>query len=223
MGATESLKGRHSLRIALAVIGLVSFVTASFAHGNETNRPWYPSLAAFEHYDSGRSHLFPQARFGGLFSGNNTVTTVQSDEIYPSAWNITYLSPDQMFLYGGGSGNDSSSIGAYVAQIDPGTLQPVWYTQLINTSDSGEWDYPGTQALLNNGKLYVIYGVSPLEDRPCHGPCACNARTTNRPGGTSRHNVQRIQRDQRRHDRRQGILSSGWLYRSGSQRARGLS
>ena len=158
MGAIESRKGRQNYRMALAIIGLLSFVTASFAHGNETNRPWYPSLAAFEHYDSGRSHLFPQARFGGLFTGNNTVTTVQSDEIYPSAWNITYLSPDQMFLYGGGSGNDSSSIGAYVAQIDPGTLQPVWYTQLINTSDSGEWDYPGTQALLNNGKLYVIYG-----------------------------------------------------------------
>jgi len=126
--------------------------------GKSANRPWYPSLAAFEHHDSARTHLFAQATFGGRFSGNNTVTTVQSDEIYPSAWNITYLSPDRVFLYGGGSGNDPSSIGAYVARINPDTLKPIWYRQLINTADNGEWDYPGAQALLDNGKLYVIYG-----------------------------------------------------------------
>jgi hypothetical protein len=160
MGAIESGKSRQNYQMALALIVLVSFVTASFAHGQGTigNRPWYPSLGAFEHYDSGRSHLFPRATFGGRFSGNNTVTTLQSDEIYPSAWNITYLSPYQMFLYGGGSGDVHSSIGAYVAQIDPYTLKPIWYNQLINTVDNGEWDYPGTQALLDNGKLYVIYG-----------------------------------------------------------------
>ena len=101
---------------------------------------------------------FRRATFGGRFSGNNTVNTVQSPEVYPSAWNVTYLNPEQVFLYGGGSGDDTSSIGAYAARIDPNTLQPIWYDQLINTSDNGEWDYPGAQAILDNGKLYVIYG-----------------------------------------------------------------
>lgn len=174
MQAIGSCKSRQNYPIVLAVIALVSLATASFAHsrgtsGKGANRPWYPSLAAFEHHDSGRSHLFAQARFGGRFSGNNTVTTVQSDKIYPSAWNITYLSPDKVFLYGGGSGNDPSSIGAYVARIDPDTLRPIWYNQLINTADNGEWDYPGTQALLDRGKLYVIYGYRLSEIDPATG------------------------------------------------------
>jgi hypothetical protein len=171
MGAVQSGKARQSHPIALAVITLVSLATASFAHGQETigNRPWYSSLAAFEHHDSGRSHLFPKATFGGRISGNNTVTTVLSEEIYPSAWNITYLSPHQMFLYGGGSGDDPSSIGAYVARIDPDTLQPLWYDQLINTVDNGEWNYPGAQALLDNGKLYVIYGYHLAQIEPFNG------------------------------------------------------
>src|SRR5262249_37224804 len=79
------------------------------------NPPWYPSLAAFEHHDSGRSHLFPQARFGGSFSGPNTVATLKANTTYPSPWNITYLDSRNAFLYGGASGDDPSSIGAYVA------------------------------------------------------------------------------------------------------------
>ncbi|HUA35363.1 MAG TPA: hypothetical protein VMA09_17265 [Candidatus Binataceae bacterium] len=150
---------RRTLSLLTGLLALVVVAASGDSNsGLSGNLPWYPSLAAFEHYDSGRSHLFPQATFGGRFSGNNTVTTMPSEEIYPSGWNMTYLDADQMFLYGGASGNDSSSIGAYVARIDPNTLRPVWYDQLINTADSGEWDYPGAQALLDNGKLYVIYG-----------------------------------------------------------------
>jgi hypothetical protein len=137
--------------------------------GTNANRPWYPSLAAFEHYGSGRSHLFPQATFGGQFWGNNTVLALPSAELYPSAWNMTYLSPEQMFLYGGGSGNDASTIGAYAARIDPNTLEPIWYDQLIDTAENGDWDYPGTQALMENGKLYVIYGYHLSKIEPSTG------------------------------------------------------
>jgi hypothetical protein len=143
--------------VLLAMVPVCVYSSSGYS-GTKANRPWYPSLAAFEHHDSGRSHLFPQAKFGGRFSGNNTVNTVQSAEVYPSPWNITYLSPKKMFMYGGGSGDDTSSIGAYAVRIDPNTLQPIWYDQLINTAENGDWDYPGAQALLDNGKLYVIYG-----------------------------------------------------------------
>lgn len=129
------------------------------AQAQVLNPPWYPSLAASEHYDSGRSHLFAQATFDGRFSGNNTVTTLKTHTGYPSAWNVTYLDANNAFLYGGGSGNDfPSSIGAYVAKIDPQTLEPIWYNQLIDTAQNGEWDYPGALAILDDGFLYVIYG-----------------------------------------------------------------
>lgn len=146
------------LAVAFAVAVLDCGGSSGGNSGRTANGPWFPSLAAFEHHDSGRSHLFPQATFGGQFSGNNTVVAVQSNASYPSGWNITYLSPNQAFLYGGGSGNEAGSIGAYVARIDPNTLQPIWSDQLINTAENGEWDYPGTNAILNNGNLYVIYG-----------------------------------------------------------------
>lgn len=122
------------------------------------NPPWYPSLEAFEHYDSGRSHVFPEATFGGSYSGNNIVYTINSPNIYPSGYNMSYLDPDQAFIYGGGYGDIPGSIGAFVAKVDPVTLSAVWYRQLINTEANGEWDYPGSMGILSDGFIYVSYG-----------------------------------------------------------------
>jgi hypothetical protein len=133
--------------------------TAARASQPSTNPPWYPSLAAFEHHDSARTHLFVEATFGGDFAGKNTVGSVQSPSAsYPSGWNVTYLDADNVFLYGGGAGNEASTIGSYVAKVDAATLAPIWSRQLIDTQQNGEWDYPGTIAILDDGMLYVIYG-----------------------------------------------------------------
>lgn len=123
-----------------------------------TNAPWYPSLEAFEHYNSGRSHVFPQAQFGGDYSGNNMVSALSSAYSYPSGYNMSYLNANQVYIYGGGYGDESGSIGAFVAQVDPLTLLPIWYNQLINTSENGEWDYPGSMGILSDGYIYVSYG-----------------------------------------------------------------
>jgi hypothetical protein len=152
---------------AISVLLVVGYANSEAVEN--TNPPWYPSLAAFEHYDSGRSHLFAEATFGGQFSGHNTVTTLKTHTGYPSAWNITYLDADNAFLYGGGSGDDPSSIGAYVAKIDPQTLEPIWHKQLIDTAQNGEWDYPGTLAILDDGFLYVIYGYRLSKLNPSNG------------------------------------------------------
>lgn len=122
------------------------------------NPPWYPSLEAFEHYDSGRSHVFPEAAFGGSYSTNNTVQTLSSTTLYPSGYNMAYLDSNQVFIYGGGYGDVAGSIGAFVARVNPDTLEPIWYNQLINTSINGEWDYPGSMGILQDGFLYVSYG-----------------------------------------------------------------
>ena len=130
----------------------------------DPNRPWYPSLAAFEHHDSGRSHVFPEATFGGDYSGRNEVDQAMAPAAYPYGWNITYRDAGDIYLYGGGGGS-APSVGSYVAKIDPQTMEPIWYRQLINTHENGEWNYPGTVGILSDGSLYVIYGyrLSKLE------------------------------------------------------------
>jgi len=122
------------------------------------NAPWYPSLLAFEHYDFGRSHVFPKAKFGGAFNARNRVNFRSSSAAYPSGYNMAYLNAHNVFIYGGGYGDEPGSIGAFVAKVNPKTLEPIWYNQLINTSENGEWDYPGSMAILKDGFIYVIYG-----------------------------------------------------------------
>jgi hypothetical protein len=136
---------------------------------SQGNPPWYPSLAAFEHYDSARTKLFPTAYFGGSFGGPNRVQTRRSKQRYPSGWNVTYLNAGNAFLYGGGNGDEASTIGPYVAKVNPRTLKPIWYRQLANTARSGAWDYPGTLALMDDGFLYVIYGPHLAKINPRNG------------------------------------------------------
>lgn len=139
-------------------VNSVSTANISITANNNTNAPWYPSLEAFEHYNSGRSHVFPQATFAGSVTGNNTINTITSSERYPSGYNMSYLNESFAFIYGGGYGDVPFSIGAYVARVNPQTLEHIWYTQLINTEVNGEWDYPGSLGILEDGYLYVSYG-----------------------------------------------------------------
>lgn len=144
--------------LLMAMFASLSLFSLNSLEAATQNTPWYPSIDAFEHYDSGRSHLFAQARFGGSFRKPNTILTKEAPLSYPSVYNMTYLDSKQVFAYGGAYGNNPSSIGAFVAKINPKTLQPVWYNQLIDTSVNGEWDYPGVMGILRDGYLYVVYG-----------------------------------------------------------------
>lgn len=133
------------------------------------NLPWFPSLEAFEHYNSGRSHVFSEAVFGGSYKRTNTVHTLSSSSQYPSGYNMSYLDADNAFIYGGGYGDVSGSIGAFVAKVNPNTLEPIWYNQLINTSVNGEWDYPGSMGILHDGFIYVSYGYRLSKLDPASG------------------------------------------------------
>ena len=114
---------------------------------------------AFEHYNSGRSHVFDRAFFGGNFSATNNIVTSLTGSNYPTIYNVAYLDANSMFVYGGAYGNIPGNIGPYVAKVNPATLKPVWYTQLLtNSTDGNEWDYPGVLAAMKDGKLYVISG-----------------------------------------------------------------
>ena len=137
---------------------------------SSTNAPWYPSLQAFEHYNSARSHVFSMARFGGSFDGRNTVDLTRSRTgAYPSGYNMSYLNANAAFIQGGSYGDVKNSIGPFVAKVNPKTLRPVWYTQLVNTVQTGEWDYPGGMAIENNGFIYVVSGYRIFKVDPTNG------------------------------------------------------
>jgi hypothetical protein len=70
-----------------------------------------------------------------------------------------------------GYGDVEGSIGPFVAKVDPKTLKPVWYRQLVNTVKTGEWDYPGAMAIMNDGYIYVVSGfglISAVRTRPAY-------------------------------------------------------
>lgn len=146
------------MKIFFFFLLLVGQATWASHSSNKNNPPWFPSIAAFEHYNSGRSHVFPDAKFGGSFSGENWVSISTSSTRYPSGYNMAYLDSENVFIYGGGYGDEPGSIGAFVAKINPHTLEPIWYNQLIDTSLNVEWDYPGSMGILKDGFIYVIYG-----------------------------------------------------------------
>ena len=100
----------------------------------------------------------------------NTVDLVRSRKgAYPSGYNMSYLNAKDAFIQGGSYGDVKGSIGPFVAKVDPKTLKPVWYTQLVNTKQTGEWDYPGAMAIENNGFIYVVSGYRIFKVDPANG------------------------------------------------------
>lgn len=150
------------------------------------NPPWFPSLMAFEHYDSGRTKLFEQAHFTGSFAGDNAVDVRVSPGEFPTPYNVVYLSRDSLFVFGGAYG-DKGGTGSFVARVDPQTLQTVWFNQLINTVETGDWNYPGVLSALNDGYLYLIYGyhLAKLDPRDGRVLGQIELPTLAAPGDTS--------------------------------------
>src|SRR5262249_32977525 len=128
-------------RTALATVAALSLIAGiSFAGQTVDNPPWYPSLQAVEHYDPGRSHVFPQAQVLGSFKHSNQVLELPSRPgTYPSGYNMSYLSEDEPFIQGGSYGDVPGSFGPFVAKVNPLTLEPIWFNQLRNTQEAGEW------------------------------------------------------------------------------------
>jgi hypothetical protein len=130
----------------LSMLAALSLSAAVALAGQSSNPPWFPSLMAFEHYDSGRTHLFEQARFGGSYSGNNQVAVRKAPATYPTGYNIVYLSPDEIFLYGGGYGNrlllDSRVVDLPMAYnptcVSLSSLKPLFFNSLKSESPSSD-------------------------------------------------------------------------------------
>jgi hypothetical protein len=125
----------------------------------EGNQPWYPTIAAFEVHDSDRTHLYACAHFlGTTASADNTVYAYSSQQIYTTPYNIVDRGPNELFVYGGGYGDNPAASGSFVARVQPGTFDQVWRTVLINTNVTHEWNYPGVLNVLADGSLVVVFG-----------------------------------------------------------------
>ncbi|MEZ4454089.1 MAG: hypothetical protein R3B09_31835 [Nannocystaceae bacterium] len=123
--------------------------------------PWYPSVVSFEHFDSGRTHAFRCARFGGRMDGPNIarVAAVLPDR-YPTPYNLVLRERGRAFVYGGAYGDIPGAPGSFVAGVDTTTSAQVWRTQLVDAAaDPSAWNYPGVVSVLRDGMVYVIYGT----------------------------------------------------------------
>src|SRR5215470_7873739 len=152
----------------LSMVAALSAAAATAFVGEGSNPPWFPSLMAFEHYDSGRTKLFERAHFTGSFTRDNAVDVRVSLDEYPTPYNVVYLSGGSLFVFGGAYG-DRGGTGSFVARVDPQTLQTLWFNQLINTVETHEWNYPGVLSALHNGFLYLIYGYRLAKLDPQNG------------------------------------------------------
>jgi hypothetical protein len=141
----------------------------------EVNAPWYPTIAAFEVHDSNRTHLYDCAHFTGSMSGPNQVFAYSSPQDYITPYNIVDHGPDELFIYGGGYGDNPAASGSFVARVEPGTFNQVWRRVLINTNATGEWDYPGVLNVLADGSLVVIYGYHIAKLDPATGDILAQA------------------------------------------------
>ena len=152
------------------------------------NPPWYPTIAAFEVHDSGRTHLYDCAHFTGSMSGGNQVFAYSSPQVYVTPYNIVDHGPNELFIYGGGYGDNPAASGSFVARVEPGTFNQVWRRVLINTNATGEWDYPGVLNVLADGSLVVIYGYHIAKLDPATGDILAQATLptgASAPGDTS--------------------------------------
>jgi PQQ-like domain len=150
----------------------------------EGNAPWYPAIAAFEVHDSNRTHLYDCAHFTGSMSGPSQVFAYSSPQDYPTPYNVVDEGPDELFIYGGGYGDNPAASGSFVARVEPGTLNQVWRRVLINTNATGEWDYPGVLNVLADGSLVVIYGYHIAKLDPATGDVLAQT-TLPRPRGSA--------------------------------------
>lgn len=126
----------------------------------EGKKPYYNSVISFEHNDSNRTHIFSSATFNGSIKGygDNTIYYRKAPNKYIAPYNVVTGNRDELYIYGGGYGNNPEAKGSYVARLNSNTLEEEWRTQLIDLSDSTQFNYPGVIGILENGDIYAIYG-----------------------------------------------------------------
>lgn len=143
-----------SVGIALAGAGAEA---RSCALDPQKDGPWYPSVVAFEHFDSGRTHAFRCARFAGAFDAPNQVVVRKAAEGLLTPYNLVIGEAGARFVYGGAYGDYPGAPGSFVARLGPDGAE-VWRRQLFDAvAEPARWNYPGVAGVLADGFVYAAY------------------------------------------------------------------
>ncbi|MFD9972805.1 hypothetical protein [Streptomyces sp. NPDC059017] len=123
----------------------------------QQNSPWYRTLQPFEHYDSGRSSLYPCARFPGSMTGPNVVEAHPTTDVYYSQFDIATRDENDLYVYGGGNGDaNPPALHTFVAKVEPGTMKQIWRTYLSDARDNNELHVSGAVDVMADGNIVAI-------------------------------------------------------------------
>jgi len=62
------------------------------------NEPWFATIAAFEVYDSARTHLYACAHFLGSTTSPNEALAYKSPDVYQTPYNIVTRGPGNLYI-----------------------------------------------------------------------------------------------------------------------------
>lgn len=123
------------------------------------NPGWYRTLMPAEHYDSARSELYPCSQFPGSYTEPNDVFAYPSTDTYYSPFSMATRGTDEMYLYGGANGDAKPpALQPYVSRVEPGTLDEVWRTYLLNANMTNDFSLSGAAYILPDGSLAATAG-----------------------------------------------------------------
>lgn len=125
-----------------------------------TSPGYYPSLNGAEVGDAQRSAIYPQAAFGGSFTGPNVVFACRSPAIYQGTTFLNNRRPGELFLLGGDSPAISGPVapGPYIAKVDPTTGEQIWRTYLDNANVTDRWIADTNLNILASGMIVEAWG-----------------------------------------------------------------
>ncbi len=156
----KPLSGGHWRAIAAILtlaMGAPAAASTPCALDPATDGPWFPSVVAFEHFDSGRTHAFRCASFGGTLEGKNVVVAEKIAGNALTPYNLVIGAGGARFVYGGAYGDFPGAPGSFVARLGPGGDE-IWRRQLFDARAApARWNYPGVVGLHANGMLYAAY------------------------------------------------------------------
>jgi hypothetical protein len=121
------------------------------------NAPWYATVAPYEHASIQRTTVFACAAFHGSMDGPNVVQAGAPVGGYTTPFNLSTRRPDEMYLYGGGTGNATPpALQTYVAKLEPDTAKQIWRTNLSDATQNNELHLSGAVDVMANGDLVAI-------------------------------------------------------------------
>lgn len=146
--------------------------------------PFYSTVSPFEHFSSDRAQVFPHT------CTLRELTGVRSPEIASRSSAASFATPyisatrnrGELFVYG--YRRNPATEGAFVAKVDPRTLEEEWRTPILDPEPTDGWSYPGVMAIHGNGFIYADYASVIVKIDPETGETVARRELPEDPNGT---------------------------------------